>query len=291
MPTPSTVAVLGLGAMGHAFATNLLKEGFRLQVWNRTRTRALDLERDGARVGTSPRDAVLGARVVLTMLADAEATEAVLLGDDGALNTMAQGGVLLQMGTIGVEATDRLIAAVREQRPDVIFIDAPVSGTKAPAEQGQVLVLASGDRVAAPEVEAVLDAIGKATRWLGPAGTASRMKVAINAWLAAMTQGLAESARLAEALGIDIDTFWSVLDGGPLASPFAKMKLDMMKRGDFQPQFALALGAKDIRLALQAAGDLELPALQQISAFWSEAAEAGGGGEDIAAVYRFLSGA
>lgn len=288
MSTQPTVAVLGLGAMGHAFAANLLEAGFPLHVWNRTRSRADDLGAAGATVADSPRAAAEDADVVITMVPDGPATEQVLEGDDGALAGMKQGAVLAQMGTLGVEATDVLIARVKERRPDVVFIDAPVSGTKAPAERGQVLVLASGDREAGKAVEPVFAAIGKATRWLGDAGAASRMKLVVNAWLIAMMQGLAEAHRLAESLGFDAADLWSVLEGGPLAPPYAKVKLDAIEAGRFEPQMALEWGLKDARLALKAAGENGLPSLKRISEIWADAVEAGHGREDIAVVDRYL---
>lgn len=219
-----TVAVLGLGAMGHAFAANLLKRGLATRVWNRTQSRGADLADLGATLCATPADAAREADVVLTMLPDGPTTRTVLLGSEGALAAMKPKAVLAQMGTLGVEATEALIAAVGQAREDIVFIDAPVSGTKAPAENAQVLVLASGDRQAAAAVEPVFAAIAKGARWLGPAGAGSRMKLVVNAWLIAMMEGLAESAQLAAALGFSPDDLWGVLEGGPLAAPYVKGK-------------------------------------------------------------------
>ena len=290
MPQPPAVAVLGLGAMGHAFAANLQRAGFPLRVWNRTRSRGDDLADNGAIVAATPREATAGADIVIAMLSDGDATRATLLGTDGALAGLRQGGALVQMATIGVQATQALLDAVRAERADIVVIDAPVSGSRVPAEQGQVRILASGARDGVPGIDAVFDAIGKDTLWLGEAGNGSRMKLAVNAWLATLTQGLAESARLAGHLGLDIDAFWSALDGGPLASPYAKLKLATMKQGTFEPQFALALGAKDVRLALQAMGGNELPTLACIDEAWSAAVRDGDGDRDIAVVYRHVGG-
>ena len=288
MTAKSTVAVLGLGAMGHAFAANLIKAGFTTHVWNRSPERARDLGQAGATVALSPADAVKEADVVISMAADGEVTQSILLGEHAAIASFKQGAVLAQMGTIGVAATEHLIEQVHQQRPDVIYIDAPVSGTKGPAEQGQVVVLASGDATRGAAVKPVFEAIAKHTHWLGQAGAGSRMKLVVNAWLAQLTQGLAESARLAEALGFGIDDFWSVLDGGPLAAPYAKIKLQMMAKGDFDAQFQLALALKDVRLALAAGGDQPLPALQAIASSWGEAVDDGAGTQDLSVIYRQL---
>lgn len=161
MSQQPSVAVLGLGAMGHAFAANLIKKGFTTRVWNRTASKGDDLVAAGAVAGKTPRDTIAGVDVVIAMLADGKTTQSVLDGEDGILAGLKQGGILVQMGTIGVEATDQLIAQLKEQRPDVVFFDAPVSGTKGPAEQAQIVVLASGDRQAGAAVEPVFAAISK----------------------------------------------------------------------------------------------------------------------------------
>ncbi|KTS71247.1 6-phosphogluconate dehydrogenase [Pantoea stewartii] len=278
------VAVLGLGAMGHAFAANLLKKGFEVHGWNRTRARGEDLVDAGLNLADSASEAVSEADVVIAMLSDGETTAQVLHEVNAALK---QGATLCQMGTIGVEKTDALIAFFAQTRPDVVFIDAPVSGTKAPAENAQILVLASGDRSRAQAAEAVFAAIGKGTQWLGEAGKSSRMKLVINSWLIGLMQSLAESNRLAEQFGFSTHDLWQVLDGGPLAAPYAKMKLAMMESEDYTPQMHLQWALKDARLALEAS-DSTLPALENIARVWQQAVEAGHGEEDLAVIYKYL---
>ena len=282
------VAVLGLGAMGHAFAANLIKKGFTTRVWNRTTSRGDDLVSAGATRGTTPRETVEGADVVITMLSDGKTSLEVYQGDNGLLAGLKQGGIIAQMGTLGVEATESLIALIKAQRPDVVFFDAPVSGTKAPAEQAQIVVLASGDREAGAAVETVFAAISKATKWLGEAGRASRMKLVVNAWLIAMMEGIAETTQLAEELGFTTDDLWSVLEGGPLAAPYIKGKMEMFKSGDYTPQMQLTWALKDINLALEAGKKLELPVMKRISETWQGAVGAGYGDQDLAVVYRYL---
>lgn len=283
-----TVAVLGLGAMGHAFATNLLKKGFVTQVWNRTASRGDDLVSAGAIRGITPRAATEGADVVITMLSDGKTSLEVYQGDNGLLAGLKQGGIIAQMGTLGVEATESLIALIKAQRPDVVFIDAPVSGTKGPAEQAQIVVLASGDREAGAAVEPVFAAISKATKWLGEAGRASKMKLVVNAWLIAMMEGIAESTQLAQELGFTPDDVWNVLEGGPLASPYIKGKMEMFKSGDYTPQMQLTWALKDINLAIEAGSKLELPVMKRISQTWQGAVDGGYGEQDLAVVYRYL---
>ena len=278
------VAVLGLGAMGHAFAANLLKKGFKVHGWNRTRARGDDLLDAGLQLADSPAEAVRQADVVIAMLSDGDTTEQVLqqIKDD-----FKSGATLCQMGTIGVEKTDALIAFFASARSDLLFIDAPVSGTKAPAENAQILVLASGDRSRAAAAETVFAAIGKGTQWLGEAGKSSRMKLVINSWLIGMMQSLAESTQLAAQFGFSTDDLWQVLEGGPLAAPYAKMKLGMIASDDYTPQMNLVWALKDARLALEAS-DTPLPALANIADFWQQAVDDGLGEQDLAVVYRYL---
>ncbi|MBF7993782.1 NAD(P)-dependent oxidoreductase [Rahnella laticis] len=288
MSQQPVVAVLGLGAMGHAFATNLIKKGFTTRVWNRTASRGDDLVKAGAQRGLTPRETAEGADVVITMLSDGKTSLEVYQGDNGLLAGLKQGGIIAQMGTLGVDATESLIALIKEQRPDVVFFDAPVSGTKTPAEQAQIVVLASGDREAGAAVEPVFAAISKATKWLGEAGRASKMKLVVNAWLIAMMEGIAESTRLAEELGFTPDDLWDVLDGGPLAAPYIKGKMAMFKSGDYTPQMQLTWALKDINLAIDAGSKLELPVMKRISETWQAAVDGGYGDQDLAVVYRYL---
>lgn len=281
-----TVAVLGLGAMGHAFAANLLKKGFSVSGWNRTRSRGEDLLSSGLRLCESPRQAVADADVVILMLSDGETTQGVL---NELLADLKNGAVVSQMGTIGIAATEQLIETFRQHRPDAVFIDAPVSGTRAPAEQAQVLVLASGDRARAAAIEPVFAAISKGAKWLGEAGAGTKMKLVANAWLVSLMQGLAESTRLADRLGFSPDEFWQILDGGPLAAPYAKGKLAMIAGDDYAPQMQLTWALKDARLALEAAGDSPMPGLETIAGLWQQAVEAGYGEKDLSVIYRYLA--
>lgn len=289
MSDSRSIAVLGLGAMGHAFAANLLQAGFDVAVWNRSPGKASGLVENGARFAESPADAVGQAQAIITMLPDLAVTRDVLLSDDGALAAMTEGAILIQMGTLGVAETDRLIAEVGDARSDVVFIDAPVSGTKAPAQQGKIAILASGDRDrAGTVVEPIFEVLGNKTQWLGQAGQGARMKVVINAWLISMMQGIAETAQLADTLGFTTDDLWQVLEGGPLATPYMKLKMDMIASGEFDPQMAMQWGLKDLGLALEAGDDKALPSLSHIRNLWFDAVNAGHGEQDIAAIYAFL---
>lgn len=286
MTTLPTVAVLGLGAMGHAFAANLLKSGFTVRGWNRSRARGEDLIAGGLILCDTPEQAVEGADVAIGMLSDGDTTRQIFGAVQGQLR---RGAIVCQMGTIGVEATLSLINDFSQRRPDIVFIDAPVSGSKAPAEKAQIGILASGDRQKAAALEPVFAAISRRQQWLGPAGAGQRMKLVVNSYLIGLMQSLAESAALADALGFSPEALWGALEGGPLASPYAEGKLGMIARGDFTPQMQLVHALKDARLALAAAPGLELSGLQNIATLWQQAAQEGYAEQDLASVAQFIA--
>ena len=276
------VAVLGTGIMGSAMARNLAVAGLPTRVWDRSPQVAAPLAAAGARVAGSARDAVRDARVVITMLPTAEAVEAVIV-TGGVAAAFAPGTVWAQMGTIGIEATTGLASRLGDRRPDVLFVDAPVSGSKGPAETGQLLILASGPVAAEPVVRPAFSAIGRKTVWLGPAGQGSAMKLVVNAYLAALIEGVAEALELASRLGIAPDALAQAIEGGPLDAPLADAKLHKMESGDFAPEFPLEWALKDVDLAIQAAGGDGLPMLVALSRQWRAAVEAGHGRDDISA--------
>jgi 3-hydroxyisobutyrate dehydrogenase len=196
--------------------------------------------------------------------------------------------VWAQMGTIGVAATDELADRVRQLRPDVMLVDAPVSGSKGPAEAGQLLILASGPAAAEPILRPVFAPLGRMPGWLGEAGQGSRMKLVINAYLAALVQGVAEALTLASRLGVEPAKLEAMIKDGPLDAPLADAKLHKMERGDFSPEFPLEWALKDVDLALDAGGPDALPALAALSRAWHAAVQAGHGREDIAAAVLAL---
>ena len=194
------VAVIGTGTMGTAMARRLLGAGMQLDVWSRHAASTEPLVDAGASASDRASDAVERADVVITMLPNAEVTTGVMIGGE-VLGAMPPESMWVQMATIGADATERLAMEARTRRPDVTFVDAPVSGSRDPAEKGQLLILASGPPGAAKLLDPVFAALGRATLWLGPAGVGSRMKLALNTWLAFQVEGAAEVAALAAHLG------------------------------------------------------------------------------------------
>jgi 3-hydroxyisobutyrate dehydrogenase len=282
--TRPAVAVLGTGRMGTPIARNLLAAGFEVSVWNRTAERAAPLAADGARLSSSPADAVGGVDVVLTMLADGDAVNDAMTGADGALASLQPGSVWIQMATIGDAWTGRLAALASEK--NVEFVDAPVSGSDGPAREAQLIVLASGPEGTRVQLQPIFDGIGRKTIWVGPAGNGTRLKLVLNDWLASLTEGVAETIALTEALGLDPHLFLEAIDDGPLGSPYAEAKARAALAGESSPGFALRLAFKDVGLALDAAREreLELPITEAISRRWQEAIADGHADEDVSAV-------
>src|SRR6202020_2784817 len=183
MADKQTVAVLGAGGlMGFAMARNLARDGYAVRAWNRSRDKAEPLAADGAEICDTPAQAAEDAGVILTMVADADTVIDAMSGEQGALAAqLADAAIWLQMSTIGIEGTDRCAALAAEH--GLAFFDAPVLGTKAPAEQGALVVLASGPEEARDRVQPIFDVIGARTMWIGEAGTATRLKLAVNTWV------------------------------------------------------------------------------------------------------------
>jgi 3-hydroxyisobutyrate dehydrogenase len=278
----ATVAVIGAGIMGSAMTRNLVAAGLDTRVWDKSASATGPLADVGAVVAASVPDAVKDAGVVITMLPTADVVDSVIL-DSGVTGVFADGCVWAQMGTIGVEATLRTRDRLAAQRPDVMFVDAPVSGSKGPAEQGQLLILASGPTAAADAVQPVFDVLGRKTVWLGEAGKGSQMKLVVNAYMSILIEGVAETMELADRLDIGHQQPAEVIEGGPLDAPVAGAKFHKMDQGDFATEFPLEWALKDVDLAIGAAhGDVP-PLLAALSSQWHAAVAAGHGRQDISA--------
>jgi 3-hydroxyisobutyrate dehydrogenase len=284
-----TVAVLGTGIMGSAMVRNLIAAGLPTTIWDRSQAATSPLSDAGARVAESSSEAVRNARVVITMLPTAEVVSSAIFAS-GAAEAFAEGAVWAQMGTIGVTATKQIAGRLRQLRPDVMFVDAPVSGSKGPAQSGQLLILASGPPEAHAIVSPAFAALGRKTVWLGEAGQGSRMKLVVNAYMAILIEGVAEGLDLARRLGIDEGKLAEAIEGGPLDAPLAEAKLHKMERGDFASEFPLEWALKDIDLAIGDAGGEAPPLLGALSRLWRRAVDAGHGREDVSATFLALGG-
>jgi 3-hydroxyisobutyrate dehydrogenase len=223
------------------------------------------------------------------MLSDVDATIAAKSGPDGGA-AGSEGAVWVQMGTIGVEGSERCAEFARDRGLE--YVDAPVMGTKKPAEEGQLIVLASGPEDVRERIEPFFDAVGKRTIWLGEAGQGSKLKVVVNSWICTITEGTAEMLRLAEALGIEPRLVLDAIEDGPLDAPYGRMKAEMMLKDEYPPSFRLALAAKDARLAVAAGTEegAEIPVIEAIAAQMTAVAGEHPD-EDIAVLFRGTSDA
>ncbi|WP_332307671.1 NAD(P)-dependent oxidoreductase [Saccharopolyspora erythraea] len=280
-----TVAVLGTGIIGAAVARNLARASFDVRVWNRTRSKAEPLTDAGAVVAATPADAVRGAEIVLTALNDGprvlEAVEAAAPG-------LAEGTVWAQLSTVGVDAVGPLAAFA--EKHGLVFVDSPVVGTRQPAEQGQLVVMASGPEPVREALRPVFEVIGKRTLWVsddGAGGASSRLKLALMSWAFALTHGTAESLAIAEGLGVDPRQVLDVIAGGPMDNAYLQLKGAAILGEDYTPSFTVDNAEKDSRLIVEAAeqagvrADLVEAGLRR----YRRAAEAGHGGKDMAASY------
>jgi 3-hydroxyisobutyrate dehydrogenase len=274
----TSVAVLGTGIMGSGMARSMARAGLDVTVWNRSadKARALDLP-----VADTPADAVRDADVVVTMLFDFGSVATVMAE---ALPVMRDDAIWLQTSTIGIEESAKL--AELATRKGVSFVDAPVSGTRQPAENGQLTVLAAGQRDA--RLDPVLDAISAKVVWVGDRpGDGHRLKLVMNAWVLTITAGVAQSVALAQAFGLDPTMFFDMIAGGPLDSGYAQLKGKAMLSGDFTPAFPLSGATKDARLISEAAAESGV-ASDLAEALQHLFGRAGNPDDDMAAVIRAL---
>ena len=283
MSAAPTVALLGTGTMGAGMARNLAAAGLPLRVWNRTPARAEPLA-DVATVADSVAAAVAGADVVVTMLFDEESTAATLSDARGSLATHA---VWVQSATVGVAGAGRLASLAADL--GVRYVDAPVLGTKQPAEAGALIVLAAGPSSVREVAAPVFDAIGSRTIWVSEKpGDGSRLKLVANAWVFTVIEGVAESLALARDLGLDPRLFLEAVRGGATDAPYVQSKGAAMLDGSFDPAFGLAGALKDAGLVLDAAAaaGTDLALMPGIREHFQRAVDAGHGDLDMAATFR-----
>ncbi|MFE4050575.1 NAD(P)-dependent oxidoreductase [Streptomyces sp. YIM B13518] len=281
-----TVSVLGTGIMGAAMARSLLRAGHTVRAWNRTRAKAEPLAADGAHIAGTPAEAVESADVVLTMLYDGPAT----------LETMRQAAPALRDGTVWAQSTTAGIEGVAElagfaREHGLLFYDAPVLGTRQPAETGQLTVLAAGPAEGRDRVTPVFDAVGARTVWAGEDGAtaaATRLKLVANSWVLAATTAAGEALALAKALDVAPDGFFDLIAGGPLDMGYLHAKAGMILDGRLSPaQFAVTTAAKDARLIVRAGEQhgVRLDVAAASAERFERADARGHGDEDMAAAY------
>ena len=276
------VGLLGIGLMGSAMAHRLLHEGLSVVAWDRDPRHVDALVARGAQAAPSPADVVSGAQVVITMLPTAEIVLAVV---EPLLPAWPQPTVWLQMSSVGAAEADRLEEAATAN--GVVLVDAPVSGSTHPAEEGRLTILASGPQSARAGVEPVLRALASRVQWVGEAGMGSRLKLAANHWMISSVAALAETLHLCELMGLDHAQFVELLDGGPLGSAYALEKLGEMDRREYPAGFPVRLAVKDLELVREVADDarVQMPLLGVVLERM-QAVSRMRGDDDLAAVFE-----
>ena len=284
--TAIRVAVLGTGTMGAAMARSLLRSRFNVTVWNRSPEKTKPLVDAGARFAPDPAEAVRDADIVLTMLFDAKAVLSVAAEF---LPAARVGTIWMQSSTIGGEGIRRVAAPAASSHIPVV--DAPVLGTKDPAEKGMLTVLASGERAAIAALQPVFDAVGSKTIVVGDRlGSASDLKLVCNTWVASLTAGTAQSIALARDFGLAPTAFIDAITGSASDSPYVHIKGDVILEAQRAPQFALDALLKDLRLAQTTAGPSNpTPYLDALEHLYATASDEGHGGEDVAWVYDAIA--
>ena len=281
-----SVALLGTGIMGTGMARNMLKAGIPMRVWNRTRSRAEPLETEGAVVCSDPAEAVRGADIIVTMLSDGPAVFEAMTAAGPGLTT---GQIWVQAATVGLAWLDELAELGRDRA--LVLIDAPVLGTRKPAEEGQLTVLAGGPDGASDSVRErvrpVFDAVGRKTVWLDEVGAATRLKLVANSWITALNVAVGESVALAEALDVAPETFLEAVRGGLADSAYLHLKARAIIDDDYTPSFSVALAGKDARLIKEAgeAAGLRMDVATAAAGRLARAAELGHAEDDMAAAY------
>jgi 3-hydroxyisobutyrate dehydrogenase len=277
-----TIAVLGTGTMGAPMARNLAAAGFTVRAWNRSREKAEPLASDGIAIADSPATATVGVDVLITMLFDLDAVREVA---HEAVPALRPGALWLQMSTVGVAGTRELAALASTH--DVAFVDAPVLGTKMPAVNGTLVVLASGDPSVRERCAPIFEAVGSRTLWVDGGTGASGLKLVVNSWVASLIEAIAEAIALAEAAGLDAAQFLEAIKGGPTDSLYAQIKGAAMLSRDFTTSFSLSGAHKDTGLILELAEEVgvEMAVTEAVRRHMARAVEMGHGDEDMGATY------
>jgi 3-hydroxyisobutyrate dehydrogenase len=280
-----TVAFLGTGIMGAAMARNAAKAGLTVRAWSVPASDAERLAEDGIEAFATAAAATAGADLVVTVVPDAKAIESFAFGADGFLGALGDEAIWIQCSTVGAAGADRLVELAAEHGATIV--DSPLLGSKVPAEEAQLIMLASGEEAAIDRCEPLLAAISRRVVRLGPAGNGSRMKMVTNGWIMTTVAATAEAMALAEAFGLDGMGFLEGIEGTALDNGYAQAKGRMILADDYPAAMRLANGAKDARLVTEATREVGLrgQVIGAAAELMARALELGHEDEDMAAAY------
>jgi 3-hydroxyisobutyrate dehydrogenase len=275
---------IGLGKMGHPMAMNLLKAGFDLTVYNRTKEKEAELLKAGATSADSPAQLPETCDIVVTMLSDDAAVKEVFEGKSGLLAKACPGKLIIDMSTVAPETSRYLSAACSRQQVD--FLEAPVSGSIKPAQDGTLIILVGGRAENYERAKTIFDVLGKLSLHLGAAGQGSTAKLAINYLLGLNLQGLAETVLFAEKNGITKEDMLTIINEGACGNGVTKLKAESILKNHYPPAFALKHLVKDLRLAREAG--LDSPLMTPLFGSFNKALTDGLGEEDVMAIMKSL---
>jgi 3-hydroxyisobutyrate dehydrogenase len=283
-----TVGWIGLGAMGSPMAANLLRAGYQVHVYNRSKERAEPLLQAGAQWAQSPREVSEHSNVIVTMVADAAAIEQLLTMPNGILASDLQGKTVVNMSTIGPGDSRKFAEMVRQHGGD--FLDAPVSGSVKPAQEGQLIILVGGATDVMERCQPMFDVLGKSSIHFGDVGNGSAAKLVINSLLGVMMQGISEALVMASGLGLNKDHVAALISESALNTPLFQLKKGMLLQEEFPPAFALKLMAKDLKLAADEAirHNVPLPVITTVLNTYLTANANGKGDLDVSSIYLQL---
>lgn len=282
----TSIGVIGMGIMGKAIANNLLDAGYTVTVFNRTPSACSSIVEKGANLAENPAELARSCQVVIVMLTGPEAIDALLWE---AANAMAPGSLIVNMSTVP-PAFARKTAGQLEAM-GLRYVDAPVSGSKKPAEEGDLVILAGGEEQVIQQAEPIFGVLGKKTVKCGAVGQGSMMKMAINLLLGVMMEGYAEMIQFGLRGGLSLETMQAVVANGPLNSGLFQLKEEMFQKDDFQPQFPLKHMAKDMRFLNETALELgvEVPTATSAMKLYNRGEESGLGDKDFSSVMHVLT--
>lgn len=281
-----SIGFIGLGLMGKPMAQNLLRAGFPLTIWNRTKSKADDLVRAGANLAENPRDAAMQSDVLITIVSDPPALEEVLFGS-GALEALRKGTILIDSSTVSPDTARRVAAACAGRGVD--FLDAPVTGGTWGAEKGELVFMVGGEAKVLERAKPVLEAMGKKFFLLGPNGAGQTVKLGMNLLLALEVDAWAESLALVTKAGVPAERLIEVMQSSMGHARLLDVKTPLMLNDEYPASFPLCLMHKDLRLALELAREhgANLPAAEAAYATYTAVKDASKDDPDFAAVARF----
>jgi 3-hydroxyisobutyrate dehydrogenase-like beta-hydroxyacid dehydrogenase len=285
----NNVGFIGLGIMGSRMAANLLNAGIRLSIHNRTRSKADELIQRGAVWYDAPSDAAKGSAIIFTMLATPEAVESVAFGEKGFIDALAPGSIWVDCSTVH-PALSRKNASIANSRK-IRFVDAPVLGTKKPAQEGKLVFFVGGDSVDVEAVRPLLEKMGSAVKHVGGNGMGTAFKMVVNLMLAQNMVMFSEAIALGQALGFSRQMLFDTLLNGPMAAPYLTVKRPKIEEGKFEADFPLKWMHKDLHLATLTAyeNDVALPLANCAKEIFAKAKRAGMGELDFSAIYKLIT--